>query len=331
MSDYTPNRATSRRSQNKADPARPGGAGYRRANALIDRGWLTSRSLSPIELSVWLAYNRFADPDGLTTAKIGVIQKILGHLRPNHIQAAILKLQKLGLIECLADGNVRVLTPPLRDGVREPIWKKDLAENRPTSGQTAVPLRDDNCPTSGQKPSHFGTQHNKEEQTIEQTIEQNTPQPPMGDVTPFAESLFQSPRETKAAGKEVAPACARRASRIGEEPTSFNSFWSAYPTHTRKTNKAGCLQKWKRQRLEEIAPDVLTGLARWNSSHQWAKDGGEYIPAPLVWLNKRNWEAPAEAFEANPAARQPRHDRRAETMAMIDRVLPGETNEPDRG
>jgi len=30
-------------------------------------------------------------------------------------------------------------------------------------------------------------------------------------------------------------------------------------------------------------------------SEAWTKDGGQFIPAPLTWLNQARWEAPTEA------------------------------------
>lgn len=80
----------------------------------------------------------------------------------------------------------------------------------------------------------------------------------------------------------------------------FSRFWSAWPKHCRKEDKAACLRKWTTRGCEPIADEVLAGLARWKSSHNWTKQDGEFVPAPLVWLNKRRWETAGEVSPAGP-------------------------------
>ena len=35
----------------------------------------------------------------------------------------------------------------------------------------------------------------------------------------------------------------------------------------------------------------MAGLRAAKASEEWRKDGGQFVPAPLVWLNQRRWEA----------------------------------------
>jgi len=85
----------------------------------------------------------------------------------------------------------------------------------------------------------------------------------------------------------------------------FERFWAAWPRHHRKTNRAECLRRWRSCGLEAHTADILAGIEAWKSSRDWLKDGGQYIPAPLVWLNQERWTAdfapgvPEKPYEPN--------------------------------
>lgn len=80
-------------------------------------------------------------------------------------------------------------------------------------------------------------------------------------------------------------------SREDSKDKHFDSFWKAYPSGSRKVDKPKCLAKWKAEKLDAIADDVIGGLARWKNSEDWTKEGGKYICGPHKWLNQRYWEA----------------------------------------
>lgn len=92
--------------------------------------------------------------------------------------------------------------------------------------------------------------------------------------------------------------------------TGFSEFWSRWPSGGRKAARQQCADKWDARKLDAIADQVLAGLDRWLASAEWAKDGGSYIPAPLVWLNQSRWEA-----EPEPAKR--RQQTAAEIAAEV--------------
>lgn len=81
---------------------------------------------------------------------------------------------------------------------------------------------------------------------------------------------------------------------------AFERFWNSWPTHSRKVAKAQCQAKWKARGCEAIADQVIEAVEAAKRSEAWTKDGGEFIPSPLVWLNQSRWEAAAP--EAKPEA-----------------------------
>ena len=89
----------------------------------------------------------------------------------------------------------------------------------------------------------------------------------------------------------------------GEKPDllGFLRFWAEYPGD-RKADKQKCREKWERDELEALAETVLAGLAWWKNHRDWKKKDGEFICAPLVWLNQKRWEA-ATACKPNVVAR----------------------------
>ena len=84
------------------------------------------------------------------------------------------------------------------------------------------------------------------------------------------------------------------------DPPGFAEFWKTWPSNDRKQAKGKCLDAWKKAHAERDAALVLAHVESLKSSASWMKNGGEFIPAPLVYLNQRRWEgaesvAPATA------------------------------------
>ncbi|MEK7424895.1 MAG: hypothetical protein AAB131_13775 [Actinomycetota bacterium] len=89
---------------------------------------------------------------------------------------------------------------------------------------------------------------------------------------------------------------------VDDEPVpnpyaGFDAFWEAWPKHRRKVAPTQCREKWRTQGCAEIADRVLASVAAHKLSDEWVKEGGKFIPAPLVWLNQSRWEA---VFDAEP-------------------------------
>ena len=83
-------------------------------------------------------------------------------------------------------------------------------------------------------------------------------------------------------------------------PPGFAAFWTSYPENCpRRVGKAQALEYWIRNRLDDVADDVLRALAFWKESHDWKKDGGTFIATPIVWLRKRPWEDDMPLLDEN--------------------------------
>lgn len=76
----------------------------------------------------------------------------------------------------------------------------------------------------------------------------------------------------------------------------FDEFWKAYPSSCpRKVDKKKCRDKYMNILKSSKDPEVmhnriLGGLEIWKVSDTWTKENGQFIRAPMVWLNGRNWE-----------------------------------------
>lgn len=71
----------------------------------------------------------------------------------------------------------------------------------------------------------------------------------------------------------------------------FAAFWSAYPSTPRKAAKRQCWDKWRRRGLEARWPRIVAHVKAMAASEAWRKGGGEFIPAPLVYLNQDRFDA----------------------------------------
>jgi hypothetical protein len=82
----------------------------------------------------------------------------------------------------------------------------------------------------------------------------------------------------------------RDASREFDDFPGFIQFWTTWPASDRKQAKGECLKAWKKAKAEADAALVVAHVERMKQTAGWTKNNGEYIPAPLVYLNKRSWE-----------------------------------------
>lgn len=82
----------------------------------------------------------------------------------------------------------------------------------------------------------------------------------------------------------------------------FDRFWRLYP---RKVGKAKAEKAWVKLKVDaSLFARIGTALAAWCNSHDWTKDGGQFIPHAATWLNGKRWE---DELPAAGAQRQPRH------------------------
>jgi hypothetical protein len=84
----------------------------------------------------------------------------------------------------------------------------------------------------------------------------------------------------------------RKTKPTQDTPPGFERFWAAWPPHKRKEDKRGCLARWKSRGFEPMADEIVDNVEAWKGSEDWLKDGGAFIPAPMVYLNRERWQAP---------------------------------------
>lgn len=73
-----------------------------------------------------------------------------------------------------------------------------------------------------------------------------------------------------------------------ESDALFDRFWAAYP---KKVGKAAVRKKWAKLNVsEQLVEKMIMSLNTQRQSAQWQRDGGQYIPNPLTWLNQERWE-----------------------------------------
>lgn len=67
----------------------------------------------------------------------------------------------------------------------------------------------------------------------------------------------------------------------------FSQFWSAYP---KKLAKGDAEKAWKKQGCEPLLESILKKLEAFKTSDDWLKDGGQFIPYPATWINRKSWQ-----------------------------------------
>lgn len=79
---------------------------------------------------------------------------------------------------------------------------------------------------------------------------------------------------------------------------AFLRFWGAWPKSSRKGERPACWEKWRKNDFDLIAEEIIAHVEASKRTEDWAKEGGKFIPAPLVYLNKRRWDG-AESEQAS--------------------------------
>lgn len=72
----------------------------------------------------------------------------------------------------------------------------------------------------------------------------------------------------------------------GQYSADFLEFWKLYP---KKVGKGAAFKAWRHAARPETSV-LLDALRTHIVSHDWTKDGGQFIPHPQTWLNARRWE-----------------------------------------
>ena len=75
---------------------------------------------------------------------------------------------------------------------------------------------------------------------------------------------------------------------------AFLRFWAAWPKGIRKQSQGKCWAVWLKADLDQQAEAILAHVEALKASSDWQREGGRFVPAPLVYLNQRRWEG-AEA------------------------------------
>lgn len=118
--------------------------------------------------------------------------------------------------------------------------------------------------------------------------------------------------QNRTINKEISPCGEDRSSSIPEKPpvvSIFGKFWNGWPEGGRKADRKNCEKFWAKNNLDAEAPAIARGLKAFKVSQEWAEEDGRFIPAPLVWLRKRKWEAnPAPKKTTDADGYDPRND-----------------------
>lgn len=70
----------------------------------------------------------------------------------------------------------------------------------------------------------------------------------------------------------------------------FSDFWEAWPKSLRKGARSECEKVWKTGKLDKNAAEIVAHVRVLAKSPGWKKQGGEFIPAPVVYLRGRRWD-----------------------------------------
>jgi hypothetical protein len=91
----------------------------------------------------------------------------------------------------------------------------------------------------------------------------------------------------------------RREEKKENTPPGFALFWASWPKSDRKQSQGKCLAAWKKAGAESNTAQIVAHVESMKAG-PWRKDDGQYIPAPLTYLNQRRWEGAEHAVDNDP-------------------------------
>jgi hypothetical protein len=95
---------------------------------------------------------------------------------------------------------------------------------------------------------------------------------------------------TDSTGSTKAVSSKHKHKNIPPPSGAFLRFWGLWPSSSRKGSRSECWERWRKTDLDLQADEIISHVEAMKSSADWLKNGGEFIPAPLVYLNKRKWD-----------------------------------------
>lgn len=117
----------------------------------------------------------------------------------------------------------------------------------------------------------------------------HTPNHTVNDDANHAPTIGLTPSSSSSSSLKTPP---KPPGSVPDPLPGFLAFWEAWPSHKRKANKLRCLRRWIADGCESRADDIVEKVRAWAASEDWTKAGGEYVPAPLVWLDQQRYDAP---------------------------------------
>lgn len=129
-----------------------------------------------------------------------------------------------------------------------------------------------------------GNQTGKQKTKQKQARLQAKVNSPVSSLQSLSQDQDQDPKDTLAL-------------RAREGDDGFERFWQVYP---KKKSKADAVKAWgKLKPSPDLVTTMLGALAAQCRSHDWLREGGQFIPYPATWLNACRWEDELE--EQQPA------------------------------
>lgn len=107
----------------------------------------------------------------------------------------------------------------------------------------------------------------------------------------------------------------------------FDAFWAVYP---RKVGKGEARKAFAK--VKAPVSMLIEAVNTQKQSHQWTKNGGEYIPNPATWLNQGRWEdslPPAESTKGVIAHTEAHSTDQLEYLKAVYQKVKGESDETD--
>lgn len=177
------------------------------------------------------------------------------------------------------------------------------------------------------KPQANGKQtQSKTEANRKQTVSK-----PQADDNEPASNKRRENREEGIESIPPLPPTRGRSKATQELPDAdFEAFWAEYP---KKKSKGEAKKAWAQLKpSREIISAIMAKLPVLKASHDWTKDGGQYVPNPATWLRAEGWEdvpteTPRKDGFATPAkpGEAPRVPSRARDNAeWMRKMLEGE-------
>ena len=138
------------------------------------------------------------------------------------------------------------------------------------------------------------------------------------EVTEITRQATEIPEPAGLIPSSLIPSSLPPIKAFAQQAERFDEFWAEYP---RKKGKAEAEKKWKREKYNAIADQIIADVKqRKTMDWDWIRDGGQYIPYGSTYVNNKGW---LDEMKQGPPPAEPKKSAGMQAIEKLQGITNG--------